>query len=293
MIIREVGSRGVLFTFDDKEHPYIGDTSVYLINAGNYFFICDTHLGPVSMEHVKQYMAAQAGKKQTVIFNSHSDWDHVWGNCAFEKPVIIGHETCRRRLQEIGGFELQRFSRYHNGDIKLLPPNLTFATSMRYEDEEVEFIYAPGHTVDSSICFDRKDSALYVGDLLEYPIPYLDFLDLKAYMRSLEFIKNLNAKIVISAHSGIVDEKLMDDNMGYIKSVLSGSPVDLKGNEDGRSIHDYNIKNMLLLKYEKIAREKLGERFDYNSFRKGFSNIDRMSYEDLKKALENHLFYNK
>lgn len=288
MIIREVGSRGVLFTFDDKEHPYIGDTSVYLINAGNYFFVCDTHLGPISMEPVKHYMAQQAGKKQTVIFNSHSDWDHVWGNCAFEKPVIIGHETCRRRLQEIGGFELQSFLRYHNGDIKLMPPNLTFATSVRYEDEEVEFIYAPGHTVDSSICFDIRDSVLYAGDLLEYPIPYLDFLDLEAYVRSLEFIKNLHAKIVISAHSGIVDEKLFDDNTAYVKNVFSGRPVDLKG-KDGQSVHDFNIKNLLLLKCEKIVREKLKQEFDYNSFRKEFSNIDRMSYEDLEKALGNYI----
>lgn len=264
MFVKEIGERGVLFTFSGRDFPYLGDTSVYLINAGHYFFVCDTHLGPQSMEPIKKYMAVEGEKKQTIVFNSHSDWDHVWGNCAFEKAAIVGHETCRSRLKEVGDFELQIYSQYQNGNVKILLPNITFTGGLKYEDEEVEFLYAPGHTVDSAVCFDKKDSVLYVGDLVEYPIPYLDFLDLESYIKSLELIKNLHAKIIISAHSGIVDESLIDDNISYIKSVLCSNPIDFKSS-DAKSRHDYNIKNIMVLTYEKISRAKLKEKFDYNS----------------------------
>ncbi|MCR4430334.1 MAG: MBL fold metallo-hydrolase [Tepidanaerobacteraceae bacterium] len=285
MFVKEIGERGVLFTFSGKDFPYLGDTSVYLINTGRFFFVCDTHLGSASMEPIRRYMHEKRENKPAIVFNSHSDWDHVWGNCAFEESLIVGHETCRRRLKEIGDFELQIYSQYQNGNVKILLPNITFTSSLTYEDGEVEFLYAPGHTVDSAVCFDKRDSVLYTGDMVEYPIPCLDFLDLESYIKSLERIKDLRAKIIISAHSGIVDEKLIDDNITYIKSVLSGNPIDFK-HDEFKSRHDYNIKNLLILKYEKIAREKLKEKFDYKSFRRGVLNIDHMSCEELKKALE-------
>lgn len=281
MIIREIGNRGVVFTFEDN-------ISVYLIKADNRLFLCDTHLGPISMECIKKYISSQVNNKEIIIFNSHSDWDHIWGNCAFRDAVIIAHETCRKRMHEIGGFDLERLTEFHNGTIDLKLPNLTFSNKIRFEEDEVEFIYAPGHTIDSAVCLDGKDSVLFVGDLVEHPIPYLDYYDLEVYIKTLKFIRDFPARVKISSHSGTVDNSLIDSNIEYIGDILSGNPVDPKTYKECRSVHNFNVNNRLLLKYENMAREKSGGNFDYKAFRCGFDGWENIEYGALKEALESY-----
>lgn len=282
MLMREVQKRGLLFTFADN-------ISVYLISTDKKYFICDTHLGPRSMEAVKQHIASQWPNKEIVIFNSHADWDHIWGNCAFPEAIIIGHETCRKRMQEIGAYDLAQLTEYHQGEIKLVLPSLTFSDKLVFEEEEVEFIYAPGHTIDCALCFDRQDSVLFVGDLIEYPLPYLDYHDLEAYIKTLEFIRNFRAKVIISAHSGIVEDRLIDDNIAYIKDVLLGNPINAAQFSEYRHVHQVNVNNMILLQFERIAREKLGKDFDYRSWRGAFKHWEHMCPEKLTEALKRYV----
>jgi glyoxylase-like metal-dependent hydrolase (beta-lactamase superfamily II) len=276
--VSKVGDRGIIFTFED-------DITVYLIQTDKYWFLCDTHLGPESMEYIKNYILAQS-KKDVIVFNSHSDWDHIWGNCSFRGKIIIGHETCRKRMNEIGQFDLARLSEYHRGNINLLLPNLTFSDRLTFEEDEIEFIYAPGHTVDSSVCFDRKDSVLFVGDLVEYPIPYLDFDDLEVYIKTLEFIKKFPAKVKVSSHSGIIDNALIDCNSTYIMNISKGNPIDPIVYQECLSVHNFNINNRLFLKYENMVREKLRDSFNYTLFRSNFGDLKKVDYVDLQKALE-------
>lgn len=277
--ISKVGNRGTLFTFED-------DTAVYLIHSDKKWFLCDTHLGPQSMEYINNYISMQSNEKEVIVFNTHSDWDHIWGNCVFQGGIIIGHEMCRKRMREIGQFDLERLTEYHCGSIELVLPNVTFNDKLTFAEDDVEFIYAPGHTVDSSICFDRKDSVLFVGDLTEYPIPYLAFDDLETYIKTLEFIKNFPAKVKVSAHSGIVDNGLINSNIAYIKNILNADPIESSVYEESVNVHNFNINNRLFLKYESMVREKLGDDFDYAVFKSHFENIGKIAYMDLQEALQ-------
>jgi len=239
MRINQLGSRSFALTFED-------DMSIFLILGDKYSLICDTHLGPESMEEVKAYLTALGRNKEIILFNSHTDWDHVWGNCAFPDAKIIAHTTARTRLQEIGEYELKEHKEFHKGVISLKLPNLTFTDKLSLEEENIHFIYAPGHTVDSSICFDERDSCLFVGDLVEKPIPYLDYFDLETYIRTLEFIKSFPAKTLLSSHSYLVDKALIEDNIAYIEGVLHNKPVELELDEYYGKVHQYNLNKRLL-----------------------------------------------
>jgi glyoxylase-like metal-dependent hydrolase (beta-lactamase superfamily II) len=240
------------------------------------------------MESIKKYISTHSQKKDIIVFNSHSDWDHIWGNCAFKGKMIIGHETCRKRMMEIGPFELATLSEYHCGSIDLVLPNLTFSKNITFAEEEVEFIYAPGHTVDSTVCFDKRDSVLFVGDLVEYPIPYLDFYNLETYIKTLDFIKRFPAKVKLAAHSGIIDNGLIDRNTAYIQNILEGKPVDPSIYQECQQVHNFNINNRLFLKYENMVREKLKESFNYTSFRTNFGDLKEVGYADLQESLEHY-----
>ncbi|MEG6586764.1 MBL fold metallo-hydrolase [Dendrosporobacter sp. 1207_IL3150] len=276
--VNKIG-RGMLFTFED-------DITIYLIQSCNRWFLCDTHLGPLSMEYIKKYISQKPNVNDIVVFNTHSDWDHIWGNCAFKDKLIIGHETCRRRISEIGAYELEILNDHHKGNIELVLPKLTFNDRLIFEEDDIEFIYAPGHTIDSSICFDRKDSVLFVGDLVEYPIPYLDYHDLEVYIKTLEFIKSFSAKLKVSSHSGIIDNVIIDSNIAYIRGILEGTYIDPNEYQGCVDVHNFNINNRLFLKYENIVRNKLKTNFNYAEFRRNFGSLKEAKYGDLEKALE-------
>lgn len=279
MVIQDLGTRCVLFTFDDQ-------ISICLIRGSNRVYLCDTHLGPDSMECVKEYIATHHDGKEIIVFNTHSDWDHVWGNCAFPGAIIIGHQQCRERLREIGPFDLEHMASYHRGAVELILPNLTFSEKMIFEEDDIEFIHMPGHTVDSAVCFDRRDSVLFVGDLVEDPIPYLDYRDLQTYITTLQKIKEIPAAIKISAHSGIIDTPLIVKNMNYITDILTGNPVNPEIYQNAPDVHKFNLNNRLFLHYEDLIREKSATKFNYHTFRDWFGDLKKIGNDELKEALE-------
>ncbi|MEW5784258.1 MAG: MBL fold metallo-hydrolase [Bacillota bacterium] len=276
MRIKKIGTRGVHFVFEDGESSLPGELGVYLICSDDRVYLCDTHLGPKYMEPVKQYLPEHdLAEKQVILFNSHADWDHIWGNSAFQNALIIGHTTCRTRIRERGLYDLERYRGiYNDGTIEIKLPNLVFDLTMEFTDDKVAFIYAPGHTACSAICYDKEDLVLFVGDLVEYPVPVLSHYDLEGYIKTLEYIKNLPAATIISSHSGIVDTALIDANIKYIKNILNPSDP-----ED----EDYQLftKHSLVLKYEEMFREKLGHAFDYRCYKRDFWHWFGNGYHDL------------
>lgn len=219
MRVQKVKTRGYLFTFDDLIEEYKCETSIYAINSNKYIFICDTYLGPRIMEKIAEYLKEACGEKPVVVFNSHSDWDHVWGNCYFQNELIISHRLCRERIERTGAESLEiLLSRYQRGAVRLVSPNLIFEHEICFPDEGVRFFYTPGHTVDSASCFDEFDVVVYAGDNIESPNPYIQWDNLKEYKTTLENYMEMGCEVFISAHSGLVDKDIINENIKYIKS---------------------------------------------------------------------------
>ncbi|QVK18586.1 MBL fold metallo-hydrolase [Mycoplasmatota bacterium] len=295
--ICEISSRGILFTYE------FGD-SVYLINTQDKLILCDTSEGKKEMEYVKQYIKdKEISHKPLFIFNSHSDWDHIRGNDSFINPYIIGHTTCRERIKERADLDLEIFPHSPDNNIEIKLPNITFQERLVFEEDDIEFIYTPGHTVCSATCYDHKDKVMYVGDLMEYPIPVINSLYLEAYIQSLETIKRLSPQIIITSHSKIVSNDLIDKHINYLQDVLSGKYL-TSISEIAPIRHGLNLKNLLILKYDEKVKEKLGYQFEYKSYKlhlwdyistkhkfqyKQLWDISDISIHDLKQDLEEYL----
>jgi len=282
MMETKLSTRTRILTFDD-------DISVFLIFADRHTFLCDTHLGPDSMQQVQELLAGEAASRDLVVFNSHSDWDHIWGNCAFPEVMIIGHTTCRERMKERGEFDISRLHTLTRGDVRIILPNLTFESHLCFEDDDVCFIHAPGHTIDSSLCFDRRDGVLYVGDLVEDPVPYLDYERLDTYLETLEMLLTFPANVLVSAHSGIVTRDLIRKNIRYITKVMDGEEIDQEQLGAYASVHLANINTLLMLKYEKVVREKLKESYDFVSFWSITPDLSLIGTRDLTSLLDRYL----
>ena len=300
MKIEKIGSRGVLFTMEANDSAFAEDYYIYLINGEKDLYLCDTHVGPKSMEPIQQYLAANGlDTKPLVIFHSHSDWDHIWGACAFPGATVVAQHRSLQRLYDRGYLELQRYAKFQNGEVRLVPPAITFDSRMLFCEDGVEFISAPGHTDDSAICYDRKDSVLYLGDLVERPRPVIQAHDLETYIETLEEIKGIAAQIMLTSHSGWVSKEDIEDNIAYIQQFQD---IALGSSEGDSEVGEMIRKCYTLLMYEDAIAQTVGNEFDYLTFQKELWHsleLDYLSsasallrnveYEELKLALESYM----
>lgn len=250
MKIKKVGQRGVLFTFFElNESSYDCVTNVYVINGNSYFFICDTYLGPYYMKKVKEYLETNYGKKEYIVFNSHSHWDHIWGNSEFKDSIILSTEKCRSFIIEDGEEELNTHAdQFAKEDIEIVLPNLTFEKRIIFEDEGIEFFYSPGHSEDSGSCYDFIDNVLFVGDNVDDPIPsYLCWTELDKYIETLREYLQVNADIIVQSHGDVLDNYVIKGNIDYLTRLWEKEEMEFE-TEEVLTKHLYNVR---YLEYER------------------------------------------
>ncbi|MBU5313831.1 MBL fold metallo-hydrolase [Tissierella carlieri] len=244
MKINKVGNRGILFTFTElKESSYDCVTNVYVINGRKNFIICDTYLGSYYIREVKEYLEVNYGKKDYIIFNSHSHWDHIWGNSEFRDSIIVSHKICRDFIAEHGREELVSHAiEFAKEDIDIVLPNITFESKITFNDEGIEFFYSPGHSQDSASCYDLIDNVLFVGDNVDDPIPsYMCWNNLDKYKDTLEKYFSIGADIIVQSHGDIMDNEIIRSNIGYIVKLKANENMDFK-KEDVLKKHIYNLE---------------------------------------------------
>ena len=243
MKVKEIGTRGIVFTFYELDNC---PTNVFVIQGQNHTFVCDTFLGPDSMEEIKNYLRYNYEEKPFIVFNSHSHWDHIWGNCAFSS-LIISHTLCREIIVKEGESELREYEQYKQGEVKISLPTLTFNHSISFPDEGIEFFYTPGHTKDSASCIDSVDNTLFVGDNIETPLPYLYYKNLTEYAHTIQKYLNMKADTIIPGHGKLCDESLLHENLEYVEAFIRN---DTEKYENGiyQYMHQMNIQIQSKLK---------------------------------------------
>ncbi len=248
MKVQKVGSRGYVFTFED---PY--KLNIYVINGEEHIFICDTGFGSDSVNAILDYLRTlDIHSKPFIVFNSHADYDHVWGNHVFKESEIIAHELSPEIFQKEGEEILEIYGEHKRGEVILTPPNRLFKEKIVFKIEGVEFYHSPGHTLESSSCFDHKEKILFVGDNIESPFPYINFLNLENYCDSLREYLSRNAKVIISGHDEVMfDESLILKNLQYLETIQS-KKIDRKNfTKQHRGIHFQNTSRLAELLKEK------------------------------------------
>ncbi|MEX2753762.1 MAG: MBL fold metallo-hydrolase [Candidatus Sigynarchaeota archaeon] len=233
-----VGNRCIVFSFDD-----LGDaspTNVLVILGNRHVFVCDTFLGPEVMAIVADEIRKNHSNNPWIVFNSHADWDHHWGNCYFKNAAIVSQESTRDIIKATGKQELATFKAFARGNVVITPPNEVFLGRLRFPNEGIEFVHTPGHTMDSSSCIDLVDKVLYAGDNLEVPIPYLTTPDLDSYIETLNDYIGLDIEHVVPGHGTIVASKdLISQNLAYLESLKKGK-VMVVDSPRWKAIHDQN-----------------------------------------------------
>lgn len=243
MLIQSLHPDVTLFTFEEGDTPFDQPTSVMVVRGQNHAFLVDTHCGPLSMTVIQEHLHRECRNLPLVVFNTHADWDHVWGNCAFPDAELVAHQETRRILETEGAESLATMGQYCHGEVTVVPPRKTFRERFEYPEDGVKLEFLPGHTEDSSVFYHQPSGVLFVGDLVEDPIPWLGWPDLARYQSSLQRLLDYGAKIIVSSHSAVVGTDLVMSNLAYLQAMQQGIDPVIAG-DAARSIHDGNLKTM-------------------------------------------------
>jgi len=238
MRVNQIGERGLVFGFED---PFF--TNVYVIIGDRRVFVCDTFCGSESMKAIVDYLQEQGhGNLPFVVFNSHSHYDHIWGNSYFEGAPIISHHECPGLIDSEGPQALIDYAAHTKGDVSLVKPNTTFEKRLVYIEEEVEFFHSPGHTIDSASCYDRRDKVLFVSDNVESTMPYLYQSNLQLYLDTMEGYLEREWKFLVAGHDPVLkDDDLLRSNLAYLLKVRDWS-LDIEDlPRKARAYHFHNI----------------------------------------------------
>ena len=199
-----------------------GNDEVCLIDSGS-----DKDAG----RKVRQILDAN-GWKLKAIFNTHSNADHIGGNSYLQKQTgcrifASGIErcfTCHPVLEPsflYGGYPPKDLRH------KFLMASGSNAEELSSDvlPEGMELIPLPGHFFDMA-GFRTADDAVYLADCLssratleKYGVPFI--YDVEAYLRTLDTVKTMKAKIFIPAHAEVSEDvsELAEYNIGKVHEV--------------------------------------------------------------------------
>ncbi len=160
----------------------------HLIYTQNFTVVYDTLLGPLSGAYLAR-RAAERGKPVLVV-DSHSDWDHYWGNQCFSAPILGLQLTAERILGDFGKAELSKKSEEHAsyGAVKLVAPTIRLQgeTTLDGGDLTLHLLHTPGHRPDHLALYIPEIRTLLPGDAVETPFALLDEVNPQSDLEQME-----------------------------------------------------------------------------------------------------------
>ncbi len=202
-----------------------------VIKTDDFIFVIDTYLGPDGIKEVKEFVEKNKEHRKVYVINTHSHYDHIWGNCLFENCQIISHRLCREKILSDGEKVLKEFKEKEPklilGDIKIKAPDIIFEDELTFfsKDISIKLKHFKGHTKDGIIIIIEPYHICIAGDLVEEPFPIVNEEDsnLKEFISSLEEMDKMEFNLVIPSHGNRFDKGLIKENIYYLKQLESKS----------------------------------------------------------------------
>lgn len=199
-----------------------GEKEVCLIDSGN---------NKETGKKIKRILDAN-GWKLTAVYNTHSHADHIGGNkylqtqtgCRIYAPGVECDFTNHPILEPAylyGGYPFDDLRH------RFLLAQESCVEKLTDEDlpEGLEIIELPGHFFDM-VGFRTADDVVYLADCLssketidKYQIGVL--YDAEAYLKTLEMVKNMNAKMFVPSHAAPTEDisELADYNIAKVLEI--------------------------------------------------------------------------
>ncbi len=161
------------------------------------------------------------------VVNSHTHFDHCFGNSEFAKEgaIIISHENGKVSLMKWGEKLIGIVKNMGMTDellegTKISYPSVTFNDRLQIDlgDIVVDLYYiAPNHSTDNIIVYIQKEKVLFTGDILFTNFhSYIGSADLDGWKKNLDYIIRLDVDKIIPGHGPLSNKKDISDMKDYL-----------------------------------------------------------------------------
>jgi len=159
-----------------------------------------------------------------LVINTHSDWDHAWGNGFFDGPnahvsaPIIGRSGNEADSQaRLNDKRAEEPAVYESVEIRapmLIPDG---DLTIRGGDLTLEIFPTPGHTPDHVSVWVPEAAVLLTGDAAESPLPYVgERSSIPQFRQSLKKLRSVGARTVLYSHGhGLTTPDVLQRNIDY------------------------------------------------------------------------------
>jgi glyoxylase-like metal-dependent hydrolase (beta-lactamase superfamily II) len=166
------------------------------------------------------------------VVDTHSHWDHSWGNEEFAEATIIGHQNCYAEMVDIEWNDNWR-RKVVTGNhpwsqeasiVNITPPNLTFETSMQlyFGGKEINLHYfGRAHTSDDIFIHLPKERIVFTGDVAEdRSVPYFGDSYPEDWPETASRLLSLPVERFVSGHGPIGSYETLVEAQNFIRQLV-------------------------------------------------------------------------
>lgn len=238
----------------------VGDRCVAVIDSGG---------SPGQGRALKALIKLKTQVPVCFVINTHVHPDHVYGNMAFKEPGVsfVGHRKLALAMAARAPYYQEKAGRDLGLDLKredFIAPDQAVASTLNLDlggRKLTLTAHGPAHTDSDLSVFDEKTKTLWLADLLFMGhIPVVDG-SLSGWLKELENLKKLDAKLAIPGHGPVASEwpkaaeaetryleLLRNEIRGYIKQgktmEQAMAEIGLSARGDWQLFDDFHKRNI-------------------------------------------------
>ena len=217
------------------------------------------------------------------VIDTHSHWDHSWGNEEFPDATIIGHQNCRAEMLDIEAQELWMNKIVTSKEswseeartVTITPPAMTFNSklSMYFGGRVIELRYfGRAHTSGDIFIFLPEDKLVFTGDVAQDSgVPFMMDGYMEDWVETGRLLCELPVDRFISGHGPVGGHEALVEAKDFINELVS-TTKECIGN--GQSDHEA----------VEVILKRLSNRFGHW---RGFDRVEDSIEFTFRQILQN------
>ena len=184
------------------------------------------------------------------VIDTHSHWDHSWGNQEFPEAAIIGHENCYSEMVDVEWNEEWKNKILSSGDawsdeanvVTITPPEITYQDSMRiyFGGREIILKYlGKAHTSGDTFIHLPKERIVFTGDVAQDGgVPYLGDSYPDEWLDTDDRMAELPVDRFVSGHGPVGDINALKTARDFIHSLVGSMKSAIADGKDSKTASD-------------------------------------------------------
>jgi cyclase len=197
--------------------------------------VIDSLHSPQKGRQLAEAVTAYTAQPVLLMVNTHHHSDHVFGNQAFDAP-IIAHCALAGQLAQAAARDLSPEAtaawvadhpedRWLIDELEIRYPNIVFEGHVLLDlpPKRIVVQHLGGHTPDSTVVDLPEDEVLFAADLVfEGRTPYLRDANFQATIVALRTLERLGRRTVVPGHGALCDMAYIARLRGYLEALTDG-----------------------------------------------------------------------